>query len=114
MPIRTRITQVARERGWTASQVARSLGLYRSNVSAMDSGKRSVSLHALAKLAAFLGVSPSDLLENVPAEAGSLSKQPELLGRVRARDLDSPDGAEKTWVHRTLLAWQRHYGKKRS
>src|SRR3990167_11264453 len=87
MPIRTRITEVARERGWTAARVARHLGLYRSNLSAMDAGRRSVSLQALNRIAECLGVSPSDLIEATPtAEETSSAYSSWLKHRIQERE----------------------------
>ncbi|OGX06589.1 MAG: hypothetical protein A3G87_09285 [Omnitrophica bacterium RIFCSPLOWO2_12_FULL_50_11] len=114
MPIRTRITEVARERGWTAARVARHLGLYRSNLSAMDAGRRSVSLQALNRIAECLGVSPSDLIEATPtAEETSSAYSSWLKHRIQERESNVPDGTKRDWVHRALLAWQRHYRKRR-
>ena len=110
MKIRTRITTVARARGLTAAEVARRLGWYRSNVSAMDAGRRSISMRALVRLSEALGCSPADLIEVCPEDRKPLFRQRELTARLAARDRDTPDGTEKAWVHAVQLAWQRHYG----
>ena len=114
MDIRTRITAVARARGLTAAEVARRLGGYRSNLSAMDAGTRSVSLRALARIAQILDCSPGDLLEAGGAAQTSVFRQSRLNRRLEARERAHPDGTEKGWVHTTLLAWQRHYRGRRS
>jgi hypothetical protein len=33
--------------------------------------------------------------------------------RLADRDAALEDGADRTWVHTVLLAWQRHYGARR-
>ena len=107
--IRTRITAEARARGLTAAEVARRLGWYRSNISAMDAGRRAVSLRALARVADMLGCGPGDLLESGPAAAHGVFRQRRLNVLLAKRDLGTPDGTEKGWVHAVQLAWQRHY-----
>lgn len=109
MGIRTRIIETARERGTTAAEVARVLGLYRSNLSAMDAGRRSVSLQAIARIARFLDCSPGDLIEICWAPAADLFRSRTLNRKLHKRDLGTPDGSEKGWVHTAMLAWQRHY-----
>ena len=110
MRIRTRIAAMARARGLTAAEVARRLGWYRSNVSAMDAGHRSVSVRALARLSQVLGCGPADLLEMIGDREPPVFPRSALNQRLRKRDEGTPDGLEKAWVHTTTLAWQRHYG----
>ena len=113
MALRTRIKHVAKERGVTAAEVARRLRLYPSNLSAMDSGARSVSLRTLNRIAQLLDCGLGDLLEVTWGPEGSPFGQRDLALRLKERDLGTPDGSERTWVHRALLAWQRHYKKSR-
>ena len=109
MRIRTRIRGVARERGMTAAEVARRLRLYPSNLSAMDAGRRSVSLRALGRIADVLGCSPSELLERDSSAERPVFRLASLNVRLGARDTALVDGAERAWVHAVSLAWQRHY-----
>lgn len=113
MQIRTCVTRVARERGLTALEVARRLRLYRSNLSAADAGRRSMSLKALGRIADLLGCSPGELVERARPRAENLFRQPALNARLAARDAGLSDGADRTWVHAVLLAWQRHYRSRR-
>lgn len=113
MRIRTCIRRVARERGMTAAEVARRLRLYRSNLSATDAGKRSVSLRALGRIADVLACSPGELLERVDAADRPVFRRSSLTVRLVGRDASLVDGAERTWVHAVLLAWQRHYRARR-
>ncbi|MBI3318842.1 MAG: helix-turn-helix transcriptional regulator [Candidatus Omnitrophica bacterium] len=110
MTLRTRITQAARERGTTAAEVARRLHLYRSNLSAMDAGRRLASLRTLARVAQLLDCGLGDLLEVGWGTEGPIFRRRELNLRLQERDLGIPDGSERGWVHAALLAWQRHYG----
>ena len=109
MRIRTCIGRVARERGMTAAEVARRLRLYRSNLSAMDAGRRSVSLGALGRIADVLGCSPGELLERDSRAERPVFRPASVNIRMGTRDAALVDGAERTWVHTVLLAWQRHY-----
>jgi transcriptional regulator with XRE-family HTH domain len=109
MGVRTRITAQARARGLTAAALARRMGWYPSNVSAMDAGRRTISMRQLARLARVLGCSPSDLLEVTWADDTPVFRRRQLRRRLEARDVGTPDGLEKSWVHATQLAWQRHY-----
>jgi transcriptional regulator with XRE-family HTH domain len=113
MRIRTCIRRVARERGMTAAEVARRLKLYRSNLSAIDAGTRSLSLRALGRIAEVLACSPGELLEGVDAADRCVFGQSRLNARLAGRDAALVDGAERTWVHAALLAWQRHYRHRR-
>lgn len=42
-------------------------------------------------------------------EMPSVFSNPRLAHRLRARDLGTPDGLERGWVHAAQLAWWRHY-----
>lgn len=110
MKTRTRITDVARQRGFTAAETARRLGLYPSNVSAMDAGRRSVSLRTLSRIAQLLGCGLGDLLESTTDVDRSPYRNRRLAQRLAERDHGAPDGSEKGWAHVALLAWQRHVG----
>lgn len=109
MRVRTRISAEARARGLTASELARRLGWYRSNLSAMDAGRRVVSMRALARLSKVLGCSPADLIEVGPAPEAALFRHKRLNARLAERDLGASDGVEKGWVHAVQFAWRHHY-----
>jgi len=113
MDVRTRIRLEARARGMTAAEVARRLGGYRSNLSAMDAGRRPVSIRGLARVAALLGCSPADLIEVGPDLEAPLFGSARLEARLLQREADAADGAEKGWVHAVRVAWCRHVGTPR-
>jgi len=109
MTIRTCIRRAAWERGRTVSEVARRLGLYRSNLSAMDAGRRTASLRTLSRIAAILGCSPGELIERAPDGPPTVFRTKALNAKLAAREAALVDGTDRSWVHAVLLAWQRHY-----
>lgn len=113
MPIRTRITQAARQRGTTAAAVARQLDLYPSNISAMDAGARAVSLRTLSRIARMLDCGLEDLVEVRWGAERPVYRAPSVAEQLAVREAGTPDGVEKGWVHTTMLAWQRHAGFRR-
>lgn len=108
MRIRTRISEEAHARGLTAAEVARRVGWYRSNLSAMDAGTRAVSLRSLARAARVLGCSVGELLEVQDEPNHPVFREAALNRRLTLRDAETSDGSEKGWVHRVQLAWRRH------
>ena len=112
MTVRTRIKAEAKARGFTVAELARRLGWYRSNLSAMDAGRRTISLRALSRVAELLGCSAGELME---------SSRPDVrvfrAARVNARMLEwdrrGVDGLDKSWVSTAQLAWIRHYRRRK-
>ncbi len=91
----------------TASEIARRLNLYRPNLSAMDAGRRTVSLKLLGRIAELLSCSPADLIQVEPPLQPFSSQR--MLRLLQKKEASFPDGADRSWVHRVLLAWQKHY-----
>ena len=110
MPLHTRITDMAHERGMNAAEISRRAGLFRSNISSMDAGKRSVSLQLLERVAESLGLSPIDLLDQ-KLDLTPVFKRQKIMKRLLDLDRAGADGLEKGWVHNVMLAWQNHYRK---
>jgi DNA-binding Xre family transcriptional regulator len=107
--IKTRITAVARERGMSAAELSRKLGLYRSNVSAMDAGKRAASLKLLSKIAALLHCGVDDLIEPIEPRPVQVFQDKKLNHGLEDTENALKDGTERGWVHKALLSWQSHY-----
>lgn len=98
----------------TAAEVARRLGGYRSNLSAMDAGRRLPSLRLVVRLSRVLGCGPGDLVEAGPASQTPVWRRADLNRRLQERDLGAVDGVEKGWVHAAQRAWRAHFGPRRS
>ncbi len=112
--VRTRIRQVARQRGFTAREVARGVKCYPSNLSAMDAGRRPVSLRTLARIARWLGCSVGDLVEDSWGSERPVYRRRALTNRLATREEAALDGTDRAWVHAAMLAWQRHAGFRRT
>jgi DNA-binding Xre family transcriptional regulator len=97
----------------TAAEVARRLGLHRSNLSAADAGRRALSLKALSRIAGVLACAPGELVECANTAVRPVFRPARLNARLAARDAALADGTERAWVHAVALAWQRHYRKHR-
>ena len=97
----------------TAAEIARRLGLHRSNLSAADAGRRAISLRALGRIADILACSPGELMERAEAAGRPVFRHARLNTRLAARDAGLADGTERAWVHAVALVWQRHYRVRR-
>ena len=114
MTIRTRIQAEARARGFTVAELARRLGWYRSNLSAMDAGRRAISLRALSRVADMLGCSTGELMESSRPDV-RVFRAARVNARVLEWDRRGVDGLDKSWVSTAQLAWIRHYrGRRKS
>lgn len=110
--VRTHIREVAASRGITLSEVAQKLGLYLSNLSSMDAGRRSVSLKQLSRIAEFLHCGVGDLLVSseknmAPFRDKRLNEQIERLEKA------NKDGVDKSWVPKVMVSLNAHYARSR-
>lgn len=110
--VRTNLKQEASSRGMTLTELAKKLRLYLSNLSAMDSGTRPVSLRQLSKIAQFLHCGIGDLLLS-SAEEKKIFREKILNKRVEQLETSSEDGTDKSWVPKVMLALNRHYARSR-
>ena len=104
-----RIREIARERGMTLSSVAKKINIHRSNMSAIASGARGVSLRQLQAMGEYLGCGLDELIS-----AGSscvVFKDRQSESRVQAIEEQNFDGSEKTWVHILMVSRITHYRK---
>jgi len=102
-----RIKEVAKERGMSLSSLAKKLGMHRSNMSAICSGDRGVSLVVLKKICLILDCSADELIWHEPQVLVYRDKKGQLLVQdIQSRNYD---GMDKTWVNRVMLARMRHY-----
>jgi transcriptional regulator with XRE-family HTH domain len=89
--------------------VARKLRMPLSNLSAVASGRRSVSLGLLSRIARILGCTIPELFEETGTGQPSAFKSDPLGRAVRQIEEANPLGIEKGWTHRLALAWERHF-----
>ena len=102
-----RIKETARERGVTLSSLAKALRMHRSNMSAIASGARGLSLDTLKAICRVLDCGIDEIV--VPCEQLVVFKDKatqSLLNDIQKRNYD---GIDKTWVNRLMLAQIAHY-----
>lgn len=102
-----RIKEIAKERGLTLGFIAKKLGIYRSNMSGIASGRRGMSLGLLEKISRILACGIDELI--MPDERAAVFKDKKLELRVAAIERRNYDGVDKTWVDRVMLAQIAHY-----
>lgn len=104
------IKQYAQEHGLQLGALARKLGMPLSNLSAIASGRRSVSLKLLSRISRALRCSVPELFDAGTGDVsvfGTSESNQKLLERERQHYL----GQDKGWTHRLMLACQGHYGR---
>ena len=91
--IGTRLRTFRQQRGITQVQLAKALGVQQANVSAMERGVRSLTIHQVVKLSKALKISTDVLLKG---DATTLAKRPpqdlKLLRRMQRLQRLSPRG----------------------
>jgi len=102
-----RIKKIARERGVTLSSIAKELDMPRSNISAIASGARGVSLKVLQKISRVLDCSLDELA--LPGEDDFVFKDKRVQSLLDVVESRNYDGIDKTWVDRVMLAQKVHY-----
>jgi len=108
MKRRFRIKDIAKERGMTLSEVAKKLGIPRSNMSAIASGSRGVSLEALYRISGILDCGIEELFSPKPDQPVFKDKKTQVL--LKMVEDQNYDGIDKTWVDNIMLAQKTHYG----
>ena len=102
-----RIKEAAKERGMMLSSIAKKLGIHRSNMSAIASGSRGVSLKMLVKISRILDCDIDDLI-------GQKKHSPIFKNIILASVLSdiekiNYDGIDKSWVDRLMFAQRMHH-----
>ena len=109
--MKLRIKEAARERGLTLAYMAGRLGIHRSNMSAIASGARGVSLQTLRKIGLILDAGLDEFI--MPEERRGLFKTRSLEAALDTIEMRNYDGIDKSWVDRVMLAHRAHYRKAR-
>ena len=102
-----RIKKLAQERGMTMVSIARKLGIHRSNMSAIASGARGISLHVLKKITRILDCSLDELI--MSTEHPQIYKNEKMQAMLRAIEQKNADGTDKSWVSTIMFAGSQHY-----
>ena len=107
-----RIKQYAYEQGMKLGDVARKLHMPLSNLSAIASGRRSVSVPFLSKIAGLLHCRVSELFDEESMEPAAY-RRADLNRAILRVESENYFGREKGWTHRLMLAQRRHYSQVR-
>ncbi len=110
--VRTVLKEEAALRGMTLTELSERLGLYLSNLSGMDGGKRSVSLKRLSRIARLLHCGVEDLIVSSEREQ-HLFGEKSLNKALERMEQSNEDGTDKSWVPKVMLSFNRHYARKR-
>lgn len=102
-----RIKELSHEQGMRMGELAHSLKMPLSNLSAINAGYRSVSLPLLTRIAKRLGCTVPELFEE--EKPASAFRNVRLEQAVRQLEASNPFGIEKGWVHRLNFALERHF-----
>lgn len=108
MKRRFRIKDIAKERGMTLSEIAKRLGIPRSNMSAIASGRRGVSLKVLSKIGRILDCGIDELI--LPETDPPVYKDEKIESALKIIENQNYDGIDKTWVNSIMLAHAAHFG----
>lgn len=103
-----KIKEVAKDRGMTLTGIAKKLGMPRSNMSAIASGARGVSLKVLHKISRILDCSMDELM--LSEKHSPIFKDKKTQSLLRIVESQNYDGIDKSWVDRIMLAQKMHYG----
>ena len=106
-----KIKEAAKERGLTLVNIAKKLGIYRSNMSAIASGARGASLKMLNKVCRILDISLDELVK--AEERHFIFNTGKLEAALDNIEKSNYDGIDKSWVDRVMLAQKAHYKKAR-
>jgi len=102
---------LAKERAVTLMSIAKKLGTYRSNISAIASGKRGVSLDMLIRIGHILDCGLDELVSL--SGKSNVYKNKMLEGRIDKIIEANYNGTDKTWVDNIALAGLRHFSNAR-
>lgn len=101
------IKKYAYEQGMKLGDVARKLQMPLSNLSAVASGRRSVSLGLLNRIAGVLNCTVPELFENGKIEAAF--SDPVMNQRILEVERENYFGQDKGWTHRLTFTQQKHF-----
>lgn len=104
---RFRIKQYAQGQGLRLGELARKLRMPLSNLSAIASGRRSVSVQLLSRIAGLLNCGVSELFEEVGVDP--VFKDKRMTQALRELENANPLGIDKGWTHRLTFAQQKHF-----
>ena len=106
-----RIKEVAKEQGITLQSIAKRLDMHPSNISAIASGARGVSIKLLKKISHILGCGVDELIFSEKRPPVFKDKRTQLL--LDSIEKNNYDGIDKTWVNRIMFVQNMHYNAAR-
>jgi len=107
MKVTLRLKEAIRERGLTLSSIAKKLGIHRSNMSAIASGSRGVSLRMLKQISHILDCGMDELFGQ--KKYSPIFKDKNSQSALNDIEKANFDGIDKSWVNRVMFAQHMHY-----
>lgn len=106
VPVRINLREMLKARGVRFIALAGHLNMHRSNLSAIASGGRGVSLEVLQKMAHFLNCAMGELLVRQTPDVFKERHRMNCIDEIESKNYD---GLDKSWVDRVTLAHRVHY-----
>ncbi len=100
MDIRLRIKELRKAKGWTGDVLAERVGVSRSYLSEIETGKKTINLPRLLAIASALGVSVPDLIGIPEGGMRTLNEDYDALPPDLQRIADEI-------IHGLRIAWER-------
>lgn len=105
-----RIKEACHSRGYKVAELCKKLGFYKSNISLIDSGKRSLSISKLERIVKFLGCSFNDVISTSKTYREPYDN-PEMNRKIALIQNAPYQKEDKAWVFNVFFARREFFDK---